>query len=373
MIPKKALSGERDLTDYSVAMRMSWASCREATRIEGIACCLLGIFDVNMPLIYGEGTKSFQRLQEEIVKRNNDLSIFAWNINPSQGFEQHRAIGLFASSPANFRGSSAIKPFIDDFMNFSVTNKGLLVSGDVPLRIGTVTARDGSHVVRYLIVLGKSTKGGGIYLRKIGPKLFYRDGRVPLAGFGENEIDQIRTIDATDYYILIDPVAAITTLTTFRHLALFVPPDDRFRLTDLAPENLWDASDRVFLRPKPYPWTRYPIVLAMAFRGLLAGDWVDIFVLCDYTQDTPTCRIGKRGQYRRLEEILYEGGNKDESLHWAGLKTKALEDGLHLLKSSLDVNVGQSAFRVSVSVEKKVVDSVAGGEFFCLAFNVSRS
>ena len=57
---------------------MSWASKRKTTRIEDEAYCLLGIFDVNIPLIYGEGAKAFYRLQEEIIKYNDDESIFAW-------------------------------------------------------------------------------------------------------------------------------------------------------------------------------------------------------------------------------------------------------------------------------------------------------
>jgi hypothetical protein len=40
--------------------------------------CLLGIFDVNMLLLYGEGYKSFLRLQEEIIKTTHDLTIFGW-------------------------------------------------------------------------------------------------------------------------------------------------------------------------------------------------------------------------------------------------------------------------------------------------------
>ncbi|KAK3367857.1 hypothetical protein B0H63DRAFT_535956 [Podospora didyma] len=49
---------------YSVATRMSWAAKRHTTRIEDIAYCLLGMFDVHMPLLYGEGKKAFLRLQE---------------------------------------------------------------------------------------------------------------------------------------------------------------------------------------------------------------------------------------------------------------------------------------------------------------------
>ncbi|KAJ9148813.1 hypothetical protein NKR19_g5863 [Coniochaeta hoffmannii] len=47
------------LRKAAVAQRMSWAAKRRTTRIEDKAYCLLGIFDVSMPLLYGEGSKSF--------------------------------------------------------------------------------------------------------------------------------------------------------------------------------------------------------------------------------------------------------------------------------------------------------------------------
>ncbi|KAI3540569.1 HET domain-containing protein [Colletotrichum filicis] len=61
-----------------IAMRMSWAARRQTTRVEDIAYSLLGIFDVNMPLLYGEGGKAFERLQIEIMKQSSDDSILAW-------------------------------------------------------------------------------------------------------------------------------------------------------------------------------------------------------------------------------------------------------------------------------------------------------
>ncbi|KAK0754454.1 hypothetical protein B0T18DRAFT_386330 [Schizothecium vesticola] len=65
----------------SVAQKMSWTSRRNTTRVEDAAYCLLGIFGVNMPLLYGEGMRAFLRLQEEIIKTTDDQSIlaFAWS------------------------------------------------------------------------------------------------------------------------------------------------------------------------------------------------------------------------------------------------------------------------------------------------------
>ncbi|KAI0631646.1 hypothetical protein C8Q77DRAFT_1128074 [Trametes polyzona] len=58
---------------------MSWASMRETTRDEDQAYCLMGIFGVNIPTIYGEGgERAFVRLQEEIMRRIPDTTLFAW-------------------------------------------------------------------------------------------------------------------------------------------------------------------------------------------------------------------------------------------------------------------------------------------------------
>ena len=48
-------------------MRLSWAKGRLAKRPEDTVYSLLGIFDIQMPLIYGEGRrKAFIRLRREI-------------------------------------------------------------------------------------------------------------------------------------------------------------------------------------------------------------------------------------------------------------------------------------------------------------------
>ncbi|KAK1826041.1 heterokaryon incompatibility protein-domain-containing protein [Podospora conica] len=66
------------LTNNPAATKMRWASGRQTTREEDMSYCLLGLFGVNMPLLYGEGTRAFQRLQEEIVRAQGDYSILAW-------------------------------------------------------------------------------------------------------------------------------------------------------------------------------------------------------------------------------------------------------------------------------------------------------
>jgi hypothetical protein len=67
-IAVKALRGHA-LSEFSVSERLSWTEFRQTTREEDKAYSLLGIFNVNMPPLYGEGTESaFRRLHEEISK-----------------------------------------------------------------------------------------------------------------------------------------------------------------------------------------------------------------------------------------------------------------------------------------------------------------
>ncbi|KAH7466581.1 hypothetical protein FOMA001_g15905 [Fusarium oxysporum f. sp. matthiolae] len=144
-----------DLDSVSVARRMSWASGRNTSRIEDTAYCLLGIFDVNIPLIYGEGRKAFQRLQVAIMNTTHDQSLFAWGklvtcpaelIDKSQQLgtkpipwkaphDRQPLLGLFADSPADFKESADIWPVDHGYAHHhgrrnppAMVNKGVLIN-----------------------------------------------------------------------------------------------------------------------------------------------------------------------------------------------------------------------------------------------------
>ncbi len=77
-ISYNALLRVEPLKEFCVAERLSWAARRQTTRVEDRAYSLLGIFAINMPTLYGEGDGAFRRLQEEIMRRIPDQSLFAW-------------------------------------------------------------------------------------------------------------------------------------------------------------------------------------------------------------------------------------------------------------------------------------------------------
>lgn len=125
-IDREFLEG-KNFDSASVSMRMSWAADRQATRAEDIAYSLLGIFDVNMPLLYGEGKlKAFRRLQEEIMKISEDETLFAWE---SAEFEQEASANVLASDPKDFSEAKNLVPYTSDdaVAPYSLTHRGLRI------------------------------------------------------------------------------------------------------------------------------------------------------------------------------------------------------------------------------------------------------
>ena len=110
----------------NVAQRMSWASGRQTTRIEDLAYCLLGLFDVNMPLLYGEGDRAFVRLQEEILKETDDHSIFAWDASDKEPTIE--SVGVFATHPSQFRAAGNVESYPPKTPPTVITNKGIQIT-----------------------------------------------------------------------------------------------------------------------------------------------------------------------------------------------------------------------------------------------------
>lgn len=134
-IDEEILDGSSTCNDASVARRMSWAARRETTRTEDAAYCLLGIFNVNMPLLYGEGKRAFVRLQEEILKDSDDMSILAWgtdlgepsdSVSPGDG--DPFPIGVLAMEPRYFKSSAHYVPLRRLLRPVSINARGLSVS-----------------------------------------------------------------------------------------------------------------------------------------------------------------------------------------------------------------------------------------------------
>ncbi|KAG4441500.1 hypothetical protein IFR05_003027 [Cadophora sp. M221] len=146
-ILKKQFDIQESRNCYCVAEKMSWAATRKTSRVEDLAYCLLGIFDVNMPLLYGESGRAFERLQLQILAETEDLTLLAWKgvwgplvgekwYQDSSEFNQ-----LLAPSPAYFAGTTkwyGYQQLVASYSNeaweiFGSTHARLNVDGKEPL------------------------------------------------------------------------------------------------------------------------------------------------------------------------------------------------------------------------------------------------
>lgn len=173
-IPREILLHQKPIETISVATRMSWASKRQTTREEDSAYCLMGIFNVNMPLLYGEGTKAFIRLQEEILREVRDNSLFAWRSTEEAAAEAPYR-GLFACSPEEFVNSADIYHVdVDD--NDLETTTSVLGQGRISFScsVHELPGRQDRVVLSLNCFKGALSNRQGIECVRVGPDYYMR-------------------------------------------------------------------------------------------------------------------------------------------------------------------------------------------------------
>ncbi|KAK7988359.1 tRNA (carboxymethyluridine(34)-5-O)-methyltransferase [Apiospora arundinis] len=189
-IEKKILLNRKPLSSVHVARRMSWAASRETTRAEDAAYSLMGLFDINMPLLYGEGSKAFLRLQEEICRRSNgDLTLFAWSADAPVSLAGEDGVdsgtefrGILARHPREFLSAKTLgkQPGELHKGELSVTNKGIRIDGTellhapelgVFLRLGRLQPDDAQPGKGNMYVQLTKTMEG--YVRTRADQVFY--------------------------------------------------------------------------------------------------------------------------------------------------------------------------------------------------------
>ncbi|KAL3263010.1 hypothetical protein ABHI18_002219 [Aspergillus niger] len=125
---------KESLRSVCVAQKMSWAARRQTSKIEDEAYCLLGLFDVHMPILYGEGKAAFVRLQEEIINSSDDHTIFAWNYCD---IEKESRYTVLAPSSTCFLKNVVQWTCPRNSGPYTMTNRGLHIQLPVIYRSGS--------------------------------------------------------------------------------------------------------------------------------------------------------------------------------------------------------------------------------------------
>lgn len=253
-VSAQVLSHETPLSSVCLAQRLSWAAKRETTRVEDKAYCLLGILDINMPPLYGEGEKAFYRLQEEVVKSTSDLSILAWSPASPQGMD---CCGFFAQSPDDFQACSAMELLPDaslDTDEIVISGKGLVVTTPEYIVVSKKKQSAVQHQYALKLPCKKPGLKGDFYtvtMRKIGPNVFVRtkwagtDSFKPVpVRFGENERKTFVLLTKIPW--AGSPLQSIVSSTRYTQVDIKItgwPP--KTRMVEM-PLRAWDVQDKAF-------------------------------------------------------------------------------------------------------------------------------
>jgi hypothetical protein len=348
-ITTDVLLNETDISTVSVAERMSWASNRQTKRKEDMAYCLLGIFDVNMPLIYGEGEKAFRRLQEEIIKHSNDLSIFLWDPALGNSANVPTYVGILAKSPVQFANSTDVTISLDNGANpeFSLTNRGLFLKDGFGLASGLFEIDGNPPSKQYVLSMRHSLISIGIFLRKLGPRSYCRLGRIPFTN--SRIIDDTIEEDQEMVYIAtnVDDNEIRHALRLSRGLGVHIPEQSHFPkrsgldMISAVPLVYWDHVDSCFLAP-PSRIADFPMVLAVEFSLWAYGYREEIVVII--RRDERKLHVFRSSDAVRIRDLLFQGRTRIEGISWENVLTKSPQ--LDLLKDSVELYMVKDNFRV---------------------------
>ncbi|KAH8767745.1 heterokaryon incompatibility protein-domain-containing protein [Hyaloscypha sp. PMI_1271] len=341
-IDNAILRGYKKLADRAIAMRMAWASKRKTTRVEDVAYCLLGIFDVNMPLLYGEGNKAFTRLQEEIIKSNSDLSIFGWspeerlisfsypalsNVGCEVGCGHRDDNGddfysILATSPSEFLTPHSYN--IVQSVEHSVTNRGIKIYCsllEICLRgCNFVHCKCCGDNRKYVLVIGSVRLGfvgkyWGVVLDKISPDAFIRSGKHLI--YIERDAFVAGQATPRAIYLLTQAPKSARHAT----LSLVIREGSDFIIQSTAPAEKWNSCKRYWYMEGGFAmWC----MVSLKF-GNVAGHGVSILVILHHVYV-----LDPRVYGAEIRLISQAGSNLDwgdigeifdfESLHRGGLK-----------------------------------------------------
>ncbi|KAH8671431.1 heterokaryon incompatibility protein-domain-containing protein [Xylariales sp. PMI_506] len=341
---------KQEMAPYSVAQRMSWASQRQTTRVEDTAYCLLGILGVNMPMIYGEGSMAFRRLQEEIIKHSNDLTVFAWN--PLEVDLETQHCDLLAPSPAVFSRGAAVVPWQIYHYNpeYVLTNKGLRIE-DYLYYIYDQVSGGQEPKFSYVLLVGvlerDDGKAVGVRLTKVGPGLFLRQLRDCVILSSEARAACATTPTSTFYLMATPKPPSHATLARFRSGGVLIPYADSIR--HAVPDMLWDRTECFFSRDYT------DLIRAVKLEVPVEAKSVTVGVLCDRSTGQWQCRLLDVKKHENIIHFIFQERSKAGAVKWRDLRLECPE--VDDLDTQADVAIGAEKYCIRAEFVDDVMES----------------
>ncbi|KAB5523852.1 heterokaryon incompatibility protein-domain-containing protein [Coniochaeta sp. 2T2.1] len=336
-IPATAIRGIIPLKSFSVAQKMSWASQRVTTRTEDVAYCLLGLFDIHMPLIYGEGSRAFRRLQEEISTQASDLTLFSWvPAETAPGY-----CSMLASSPSEFEHCVEITAY--------------MLLEPLPRHDD-----DDDLTYRYILPLGYRLTTGlshiSIHIRKYGPALFVRETEPTLHEVSVEAMAKSPLLNSAveTFYVSINLDTSITRNGSldpnYIPRGIYMPSQNNIEINTSNSPVSWDARTRICFWPQSSN-----DVMALPFVASVGRHRIQFGLLLDFRGRWvyPACRLIDQESTSSTLFFLVFIRTPNQLMNWADVGFKLPE--IQGLTNSLRVEVAGKPYEITASVGNRDV------------------
>ncbi|KAK4955228.1 hypothetical protein LTR10_007423 [Elasticomyces elasticus] len=319
-IPKGILDHSLRPSDFSIAQQLSWASMRTTTLPEDEAYALFGILDVNMTPVRNEGRRAFLRLQEHLIARTTDQTIFAWDVpQPGSGLEHNPSEQLLAPSPSYFFNGSRICRRTDTPVEakYQLNNKGLEIKlpiirtlhreGQPSYTLGVLDCQDEESSQTFALIMSPHPTHGdssleyyvsGSCATQGGRKIYSRLSQVSERALSEEAKDiTITKFTAPSKDLQSQKYMKASSSNGASWFAIRFRPNElsqRPTLRGYFPRGCWHAiSETLRLHPREYPLGGVVVDLPDGRSALIGfrattGSSSD---LCDLAFIDPACQI----------------------------------------------------------------------------------
>jgi hypothetical protein len=354
-IPKDVLLDPSSATRFSIAQRMSWAANRKTTILEDEAYCLLGLFNVTMPLLYGEGYRAFIRLQVEIMKQTTDMSLFAWGGAEAAEFQVG---GVLADHPSAFASSGKVVVNQERPKGFCMTWRNTLM---VRLSILTLPApwENGSGIFTTAVLpchlTDRPNQIMGLPLTKLDPE----EPWARILGGNRGLVDIPRNMAKRAKFETIELDLNVSFIhQSARHFLEYHGKLDFSNLIQNASEQqiLWNpAMEKVISESPAFDDASKPHVLT---RGIQVSD-------TDCWDGTRTSLAGNVDRSHQHTHYTISQPHGSEQPGIASPLAIAASEGTHrLVQILLDLGKGNSGIQGSIVILNRASGTVKDDDFF---------
>jgi hypothetical protein len=293
-------------------------------------------------MLYGEGSRAFRRLQEEILKNSDDESIFAWSDESAKADDLHVVL---ADSPFYFKDSRNIGPLLDwkddKRRPWQTTNLGLniqrtLVAGQMPL----FCCRRGQPGYLSITISSMRDQSVRCNLAAMGTCMHVPQDDNPYLPLEMPHVDQ---------FLLMSETIILYTVETSPAMALDGSWSQDWRETELHPMNKSSEPDPAGLGPYAVPKQGTYVDLLIQFTH--RTNETRVMVVVDILGGSELAFTARTGEAIGLDH-RYDAYKPLRS----GANSRFKDDALRI-GSTVDIG---TLLRVSVARAPSMPDSFSG-------------